>query len=346
MIKGRPAGAKIDVFAPESFLEEEVRPALFISSRYDPHVDFMVDKYSRRGIPFIRLNTDDLLQGSDLRITLRRATGYEFRLRVGERSYSDADIGSVWYRRPEVPEVSQPVTDQVMRKQAEREAEEAIWGFFQSLHRHKWISDLGSLRSASYKVHQLQVASEVGLRVPESLITVQPGEFQAFWEEHKGQVVYKPLGPNVLTDTVGASFITHTNKIGVEFFRHLDDIRVSPCLFQEYVEKRLEIRVTVVEDQAFSCAIHSQDVPEAKVDWRKGDPALLRHTVWNLPPEVETRCVELVRVLGLRFGAIDLILTPNGEYVLLEINPNGQWVWIEQRTGLPISDRLVQALTE
>ncbi|MBU6389581.1 hypothetical protein KGQ71_03625, partial [Patescibacteria group bacterium] len=322
------------------------RSALFITSKFDPHVDFMVDRFNRRNTPFVRFNTDDLLLGTNLEIGLQRTSGYEFLLHMRGRSYSDDDIGAIWYRRPEVPEAIPSITDPGMREQARREAEELIWGFFSSLSEHKWISDLGSLRSASYKVHQLQVASQVGLRVPETLVTSDPDRFLDFWERHRGEAIYKMLGPSVSTGTNGVSFMTYTTKLSAGFLQHLDDIRLSPCLFQEYVKKRLEIRVTVVEDQAFSCAIHSQEMPEAKIDWRKGEPDIMLHTAWHLSPEVETKCVELVRLLGLRFGAIDLILTPEGEYVFLEVNPNGQWVWIEQLTGLPISDRLIQALTE
>ncbi|MNY38950.1 RimK-like ATP-grasp domain protein [compost metagenome] len=104
------------------------------------------------------------------------------------------------------------------------------------------------------------------------------------------------------------------------------------------------MRVTVVGDRVFSAAIHSQADEDSTVDWRRGDSVNLRHEVISLPEPVAMRCVELVRRLGLRYGAIDLVEDPEGRFWFLECNPNGQWAWIENRTGLPIAAAIVDQL--
>ena len=48
--------------------------------------------------------------------------------------------------------------------------------------------------------------------------------------------------------------------------------------------------------------------------------------------------------LHLEYGAIDMRLTPDGDYVFLEINPNGEYLYVEQATGLPISRALAEHL--
>jgi len=48
--------------------------------------------------------------------------------------------------------------------------------------------------------------------------------------------------------------------------------------------------------------------------------------------------------LGLVFGALDFVVTPDGQWIFLEINPNGQWFWIERQTGMPISTALAELL--
>ena len=63
-----------------------------------------------------------------------------------------------------------------------------------------------------------------------------------------------------------------------------------------------------------------------------------------MPDEIKKACVDLTKYYGLEFGAIDLVLTPEGNYVFLEINPNGQWAWIEVLTRLPISDAIANLL--
>ena len=95
----------------------------------------------------------------------------------------------------------------------------------------------------------------------------------------------------------------------------------------------------------FTVEIHSQDVPDAQHDWRRVDATALRHTPYDLPSQVAQKCIALTRQLGLAFGAIDLILTPEGKYIFLEINPNGQWAWIEQMCPeIRISDALIDLL--
>ena len=91
-------------------------------------------------------------------------------------------------------------------------------------------------------------------------------------------------------------------------------------------------------------SIDSQSKEETATDWRKGSYTDLRHQVVSLPGDVEAACVKLVKNLGLRFGAIDLVLDRKGRFWFLECNPNGQWAWIENRTGLPISAAIVDEL--
>lgn len=113
---------------------------------------------------------------------------------------------------------------------------------------------------------------------------------------------------------------------------------------QEYISKRVELRVTVVGSRVFAAEIHSQVNSSTKHDWRRYDLDRTPHMRHPLPPSVEACCVQLVQTLRLNFGAIDMIVTPSGEYVFLEINGNGQWGWIEDLTGLPIADAIVELL--
>ena len=124
----------------------------------------------------------------------------------------------------------------------------------------------------------------------------------------------------------------------------VDACKTVPCVFQEYIPKDIEIRATVVGEQVFAAEIHSQTSQRTKHDWRRYDLENTLHKPHELPIEVRGACVGITRHYGLEFGAIDLILTPEKKYVFLEINPNGQWAWIEVLTGLPISDAIAQSL--
>jgi glutathione synthase/RimK-type ligase-like ATP-grasp enzyme len=100
----------------------------------------------------------------------------------------------------------------------------------------------------------------------------------------------------------------------------------------------------VVGSQVFAAAIHSQISHRTRHDWRHYDFDRTPHEAHALPDRVSELCIELVRSLDLNFGAIDLVLTPGGDYVFLEINPSGQWLWIEELTDLPISEAIVDIL--
>lgn len=130
-----------------------------------------------------------------------------------------------------------------------------------------------------------------------------------------------------------------------EVERALPSFEHCPVIFQEYIAKKLELRITVVGSQVFACALYSQECPslEGRIDFRSNIHDI-RHEPCQLPEEIERKCVLLVKELGLQFGCIDMIITPAGEYVFLEINPNGQWLWIQDRTKMPIAKAIAELL--
>jgi glutathione synthase/RimK-type ligase-like ATP-grasp enzyme len=115
-------------------------------------------------------------------------------------------------------------------------------------------------------------------------------------------------------------------------------------IFQAYVPKRLELRITVVGRQVFAAEIHSQLSRRTEHDWRHYNIDQTPYRPHRLPDAVQAQCIRLVEHFGLCYGAIDLVLTPDDRYVFLEINPTGQWRWIEVMTGLPISDAVCDML--
>jgi glutathione synthase/RimK-type ligase-like ATP-grasp enzyme len=115
-------------------------------------------------------------------------------------------------------------------------------------------------------------------------------------------------------------------------------------IFQELVPEATDVRVTVVGDRLFAAAIRPP--PEGyALDYRMSlDRALFEAT--DLPAEVEESIRALMRRLGLVYGAIDLLRTADGEHVFLEINPAGEWRFVEERTGQPITDAMADVLVE
>jgi hypothetical protein len=175
-------------------------------------------------------------------------------------------------------------------------------------------------------------------------VTNDPAQARRFYDEHVAGIVYKTLCVPFIQHSPQVVGALYTTPIGPGQAREFDRVSVLPCQFQEYVPKRLEVRATVIGDRAYSASIDATSTELGRHDWRRYEPGTVyaRHT---LPDDIERSCIRLVQMLDLQFGAIDLIVKPDGSYVFLEINPNGQWAFVEQVTGLPLTAAMVRLLT-
>ena len=192
--------------------------------------------------------------------------------------------------------------------------------------------------SPENKIYQLLLAQRLGFAVPETLLTSIPQDVFSFYGECRGELISKKLVDLVMS-VDGVPLVPFTHAVSEHDLMRSESVRMAPVLFQEKLKKRLELRVTVVGDQVFAAEIHSADDPRQAVDWRRYPSFDLArfYEPHDLPLEEKRRCRQLVQALGQCFGAIDLVLHPERGYVFLEVNPNGQWGWIEEFTGLPIS---------
>ena len=106
------------------------------------------------------------------------------------------------------------------------------------------------------------------------------------------------------------------------------------------------MRVTIVGRKLFAAAIDSQSDPNAEVDWRNTSNPRLPHIPITLPDQIADLLLRMMDKLHLTFGAIDLIQTVNDDYLFLEINPSGQWLWLDDMLSFGISDSIAEWLSE
>lgn len=138
----------------------------------------------------------------------------------------------------------------------------------------------------------------------------------------------------------------HDTLLKEEHLISLSLIRNTGGIFQEYVKKAYEVRVTVIGKDVFAAKIDSQSEESAKVDWREAVAlGVVKVEPYKLPCFLENQCLSLIQFYGLKFGAIDIIRQSDGEYVFLELNCNGQWLWVEERTGQPLLESMLKLLT-
>ena len=189
---------------------------------------------------------------------------------------------------------------------------------------------------AARKVYQLKVASELGFRVPRTLVTNDPESAAAFVDaEGEAGTIYKAFSA---TERAWRE----TRLLKPQERTQLSAVRFAPVIFQEHIRADIDLRITVIGEAMFSAEILSGET-DYHVDFRMTmHAATIRPHV--LPDEVVKKLRAYMNALGLVYGAIDMRLTPDGEYVFLEINPAGQWLFIEERTGQPITAALVEYL--
>ena len=314
---------------------------LLITNTTDVTTDFIVKALRTRGVTFYRLNTDEIGRSIQLcfdfanrKFTLvDRAQGIELDLLL---------IKSVYFRRPEVRIDTQDLTA-AEANFIHGKMTFVLEGLYKILDKAFWLNKLYSIRHAENKIYQLLVAEEEGFVIPRSLVTNIPKIASGFYEDTQQCTIIKPIKSGLLEAETEEGVI-FTSKIDL-----VDENiqRVGPCpvYLQQMISKQADVRITVVGNNVFGACIHSQDRESSSVDWRKAEEPL-PHSSIELPAELIENCLKLTRRLSLNFGAIDFILDKNGEYIFLEINPNGQWAWIEKQLNYPISDAITDLLIE
>ena len=313
------------------------KTCLIITERFEPTADCLLAELRRRDIACLRWNLDGF--PSDSSITYRvdsQSVGGEFL--CDGRTVELASIGSVWCRGFRPSGFPDGLGDED-KKFVQDEAQRALDALMTVLE-VPWVNHPQNHARANSKAAQLFAAREIGLDIPRTIITNDPGEVRRFIDTSAGDVIYKAHSQSLNLEPGKALFTGVLTKKEID---HLELIKVSPGVFQEYVPKAYEVRVTVVGSKIFSGKIESQASSETRVDWRR-KPFEINNEPVALPPDVETKIHALMQRFGLLYGALDFIVTPEGRHVFLEINPAGQYLWVESVTKMPITAALADVL--
>ena len=310
--------------------------ALLLSNRRDLTTDFLVRELTERKVKLCRLNTDVISNMSFVMDPLQRKT------EISRKNFTvnTDDISVAYFRRPSlsVPKDTIPPFRNYVTTE---------WSVFltalYSIIGDRWFNHPHNILQAEDKARQLKLAHQIGFLVPETRITNDLAAIRQLQRDFS--LVAKPM-KQALIEAENTQSVIFTSRVELLTDNDSESISVCPVIFQQYIPKTLDIRVTVVGNKVFSVAIDSQSAEETKVDWRRGSNPNLHHEIITLPKQIADYCIEMVRLQDLRFGAIDLAKSRNGLYWFLECNPNGQWAWIENRTGLPIAAAIADELVE
>lgn len=310
---------------------------LVVAQDLDGTADLVVEALLERNAQVERIDTADFPDALSLAATPDRIDSPGW-LCVRGRRIDLESVCSVYRRSParfEFPAgMSAPE-----RRFATLESVYGLGGVF-AAQPWRWIDHPSAVADASYKPRQLRLAAQCGMTVPRSLVTNVGTRAREFAAEVGGALVYKSLSTGVVSEADEVRII-YTSRLTAS---DLDYGAIGLCchLFQEWVPKAFDVRLTAVADRCFAVAVHAGS-PESEVDWRRRYDDL-RYEVIETPPDVRRRVRTYLRELALTFGAFDFSVTPDGRWWFLECNPAGQWGWIAEQTNLPIAEAIADEL--
>lgn len=310
---------------------------LIVSHEKDGHCRNIMDMLERRGHPYKLLDLTCFPASAALSISYGKEQ-YNHTLLERENDTIDmSQVGSVWWRRPQGFTLHEDMRGEVERSFSYTECQCAVSGMW-LLEPSKWINNPVNDEVANRKVYQLRVATDCGLQIPETLVTSNPAHAKEFVERLKiGNVIYKSFSA-----TRQAWRETRLVKEGE--LEKMEAVKYAPVIFQECIHADIDLRITVIGDKIFPAAIHSQNT-SYKVDYRMNyhEAIIEPH---ELPKSITGKLMLLMKKLGLVYGAIDMRRNSKGEYIFLEVNTAGQWLFMEEPTGMPITEALTDKLIE
>jgi glutathione synthase/RimK-type ligase-like ATP-grasp enzyme len=245
------------------------------------------------------------------------------------------DISAVWYRRPTYPRIPQTVFDPDDREFAQHEWRQSLDGLFMclcSLQTRLVNSPLHQMSAG--KPRQLEIARHCGLRIPDTLITNDPDRVKDFLHYHGGKVVHKAI-------TAPRHRFLDTRLRTDKDNSAIQEFPLTPTIFQEYISGQYDVRTTIVGNDIFAARISTAN-GRSGIDSRLDIDVPYKQQ--ELPSGIYQSLIKLMQKLGLTFGTIDLKITDSDEYVFFEVNPQGQFLYIEILTGMPITSALAHFL--
>lgn len=307
---------------------------LVVSYPGDEHTGDVVGRLERAGREVVRIDLADFPARSGLTLTWEEGRPPAYEIETGGQRHDLRRAQVAWWRRVRPYEVDSAVRSPSYRQFALSETGQAVGGMLDALP-CPWVNPRANDDAAHHKPYQWELARQVGLRVPRTLVTNRPEDARAFVEALRpGKVVFKAFLASI-------EAWRETRLVEPADLDRLDQVRYAPVIFQEYIEG-VDLRITAVGDKLFPCEIDAR-ASTYPVDMRMvvGESVVGRAA---LPERIAESLLALQRRLGLYYGAIDMRRTPEGEHFFLEVNPAGQWLFVERMAGIPISQAVADLL--
>lgn len=304
-------------------------------------IDIVEKALAAHGARMMRFNTDLFGMGGDFSFTIDTGTDATQQLKIADTSFDLPD--AVWYRKiwkMKVPPRLAPDYHSVFTK----EYQTWMKVFFESLSGIPWLNPMEEDHSTgTNKMKQLRLASKAGLAIPATLCTNDPSLVRSFFEKHNGKVIMKLH--NALSQSMkGDQPFFPTTLLKESDLAQLGSLRYCPMIFQEQVEKSYELRIAYVDGHFFTGKINTQHLQHGKTDWRATSHGEVNWEPYELPVPLQIKINTLMQSVRLPFGVIDMIRNVNGDYIFLEVNPQGEWGMLQRDLGYKIGEQIADTI--
>lgn len=325
----------IQILGREYFSTQDA--VLILSRIHDPEADIVGRRLLAAGVNYVRLNADYLADEHGLTLELT-PEGVHFSTTAFGCDLHASDIRLVWLRHFDVEAVPRPPGT------AAGSYVTSEWREFLRLLEHhlpcRWTNPPSALRQLD-KLRQLQLARTLGFLVPPTVVTNDPRQITAFYARHDGNIICKSLHHHYVEHEASVLTEVFGRRLSPQDLSTLPMATGAPLICQAFVPHQVEVRVTVIGQEVFAAEITNKAEFD---DWHRMGSTHVHTGPHQLPTPVAQQCAQLVRQAGLDYGALDLLLAETGNYTFLEINPIGDWNWVQLSSGLPLADAVVQQL--
>jgi hypothetical protein len=308
-----------------------------LTNSADATADYLCDLLSGKGASSLRINTDTASNA----IRVKFARNVEI-IHAGT-AISPGDVSAVWLRRPEPIVCGRGISPE--QEHCSQEWAEALEGFLAQIPFRRWVNHPTANALASHKIDQLARAQRLGLMVPKTIVTQDVDELREFYQQCGGRIISKPLSSGYIERIApGKDSLIYTNRVLQKQLARRSLLGKCPTLFQEEIGKKTDVRVCFVDGDAYAVSLGAiGDDGCQRLDVRRNNMLDVRYKKIELPAKIKQLTVKLVEFYRLRFAAVDFVIDTSGDWFFLEINPNGQWAWLDLDAGMSIADALISA---
>lgn len=303
-------------------------------------IDNVEAHITQLGYKALRVNTDEYPLHINLDFETSPNNTQTKTITIQGEEINIKQIKAIWLRRIWSPKMS-PDIDPEYSKYCSNEASRNLVNFLHTLNNIFWLDHLEYTNRAENKLYQMEQANKLGIAMPHTLVSNNPDKILKFYHQNNGHIITKMQTVlSVSMDGSGQSF--RTSKVKSEDLENLNSVQYCPMIFQTEILKKAEYRVVYVDGEFFSGKITTDTLNNTSPDIKSNKSVSWK--IGFLPKYLCEQISDFMTNIELRFGVMDIIETPDGEFKFLEINPVGEWGMLEKELDLPISHAIAKTI--